>query len=69
MRLEHYIFIVVVLLIVFAIGYEKYSVMTCTDKSVEKLQETWDELTTLSDANQYYDIGYRSCMGRRGFER
>lgn len=54
------------LLISFQI-YQKNSVAVCTEKSSEVVKSR--EGISISNAKALYDLFYKACMGRRGFER
>lgn len=67
MKYTHYFLIGVIALILLVVGYEKYAVIKCTNKSAEAASSP--EQLELLERQRLYDIVYTACMGRKGFER
>ena len=60
------IVIAVIVLGVFLI-YERYTIISCTNKATEAVREMKN--AEALDYQRVYDLIYKSCMGKKGFER
>lgn len=58
---------VVLMVILAVVGYERYAVIQCTHSAVQGVKKIGN--AEAQDYTRVYDLLFRACMGEKGFMR